>query len=530
VIDARLGEAARAEAAATEAGARIFGLAEAAGVGLSHFEYHVALPDPWAPEARPDLGEVGGWSNGVLVETKFRHFRLDRPLGSFHPGQRGKWTAHELCHQLVGFAWWPGMSRLHVATMARLAEALPVALWYFFDDAGRARCPEHAGVDAFSEPFCRACERLAGAGPADDPHGAARIDAGRAFLCREIDGALRGLAEGRVIHTPWNSIDLASDGLAWSSAHGARLQGAAFAEWMEAFRGWGSGWRRSIDELVAGIDALAGHLAGGAPPVVPLCAPAERAAADLAWRFLVIRRALATRNRKGRDFLDRVLLRLKDGEPAANVAAAYAEAPRGLPSQEVACAVGYALGPGSTLGLGFEQVAQGIESALPATVASLRRRGQLAEAQARFFAADRAVRRPLARRFAESLPGGVVEAELASLEAALADPGPAPLATLALAPDVHDATPLRLGAGVEIVETEHDVVPMLQGFDAVPGPAAALVVRGADGLPRLVPLSAWAARHCERMWAGQVAPVPPDDGGERRVLVELGAWVAARST
>ncbi len=528
MIEARLDDSARVEAAATEAGARVFALAEAAGVGRSHFEYHVVLPDPWAPEGRPDLGEIGAWNNGVLPETKFRHFRLDRPLGSFHPGQRAKWTAHELCHQLVGFAWWPGMSRLHIATMARVAEALPVALWYFFDDMGRARCPDHVAVDAFSEPFCRACERLAGAEAVDDPNAESRLDAGRAFLSREIDGALRGLGEGRVVHTPWNSIDLASDGLAWSSAHGARLQSATFAEWMEAFQGWGSGWRRSLDELVAGIDALAGHLAGGDPPVVPLCPPAARAAADLAWRFLVIRRGLAMRNKKGREFLDKLVLRLKDGEPASAVAAAYAEAPRGLPSQEVACAVGYAIGPESTLGLGFEQVAQGIESALPATVAVLRAHDQLDEAQARFFAADRAVRRPLARRFADSLPPGTPVAELANLEAALADPGPAPLDALALAPDLSEDTPLRLGTSVEIVTTEHDVVPMLQGFAPAPGPATTVVVRGADGLPRVVPLSAWAARHCERMWAGQVAPIPPDEGGERRALVELGAWVAAR--
>ncbi len=528
MIEARLDEALRSEAAATEAGTRVFALAEAAGVGLAHFEYQVQLPDPWGPEDRPDLGEMGGWTGGVLPETKFRHFRLDRPLGSLHPGQRAKWTAHELCHQLVGFAWWPGMSRLQIATMARIAEALPVALWYFFDDAGRARCPEHAAVDAFSEPFCRACERLAGAGPVDDPNAEVRVEAGKAFLSREIDGALRGLAEGRVVSTPWNSIDLASDGLAWSSAHGARLQGVAFAGWMEAFRGWGSGWRRNLDELVAGIEALAGHLAGGEPPVVALCPPADRAAADLAWRFIQVRRALAMRNKKGRDFLDGLVSRLRDGEAAAAVASAYAEAPRGLPSQEVACAVGYALGAGTTLGLGFEQVAQGIQSALPATVGALRAEDQLDEAQARFFAMDRALRRPLARRFAESLPPGTALAELACLEAALADPGPAPLASLALAPDLRDDTPLRLGPGVELVATENDVVPMLQGFGPAPGPATALVVRGVDGLPRLVPLTEWAARQCERMWSGQLGPVPPDDGGERRALVELGAWVAAR--
>ena len=42
---------------------------------------NVEPPAAFAVEGRPDLGEVQGWVDGVLPETKFRHFRLDLRLG-----------------------------------------------------------------------------------------------------------------------------------------------------------------------------------------------------------------------------------------------------------------------------------------------------------------------------------------------------------------------------------------------------------------------------------------------------------------
>ncbi len=523
-----LAEAQRDEAKATVAGERVFSLAEAAGVFFSHFEYHRPAADPWAPSDRPDLGDTGGWHAGVLPETKFRHFRLDRPVASYHPGQRAKWTAHELCHQVVGFAWWPGMSRLEVACMARLAEALPVALWYFFDDAGRARCPEHRAHDAFSEGFCRRCE--AEPGPVDDPAAESRLADGLAFVEREIDGATTSLRTGVVQPTPWCSIDLASDGLAWSAAHGERLASPAFRQWMEAFRGWGDGWRASIDDLVAVVRTLASHLARGTPPLVPVCAPAQRLRADLAWRLLALSASLPARGKRAalRPVLQRAVDQLRDGGPVGGAIAAYRDAQAdGLPPLEVALATGYRLAAGGETGpdagLALSQVGEGLWSALPLTLGRL---GDVPAAVRAFAAGDVLERRVLARRFTRSLDPGSLPWALASLESALVDPGPAPLGALSLRADVTPTTPLVMSNEAELVSAPWEVLPAFEGEPPYPAEAAYVVVRGADGEPRIFPLSPWARSQVEAMAGGPV-PVPLDDDGERAGLVDAGAWIAA---
>ena len=130
---------------------RIGILAAQSGLLLSHFETRLDLewPEEWEPHNRPDLGQPQRWKGGVLPETKYRSFSHDRIIGSFHPSHRAKWTAHELCHGLVGFAWSPNFNRFHHALAARVSEVLPVALYYFFDEAGLRRCPDHAERSAW---------------------------------------------------------------------------------------------------------------------------------------------------------------------------------------------------------------------------------------------------------------------------------------------------------------------------------------------------------------------------------------------
>lgn len=521
-----LGHEPRREASVTEAGARVFALAEAAGVFFSHFEYAVPAPGPasWAPTGRPDLGEILTWRGGVLPETKFRHFRLDRPVASYHPGQRSKWTTHELCHQLVGFAWWPGMSRLEIACMARVAEALPVALWYFFDESARPRCPAHVAHDAFSAGYCRRCEAVeAPAGPADER----LVSAGMAFLGREIDSATASLRDGTVYASPHASVDLASDGLAWASAHAERLRSPEFASWMARFRSWGDGWRASMDELVATVEALGAHLAHGGPPVLPFSPPALRVKADLGWRLISLAASLPTRGRRAgvRVAVLRLVDDLERGLAFGELVDAYRDlGVRDLPSHDEIFGVGYRVSASrGDDGLAVAQVARGVESALPLTASRL---DDLPLAVRRFVAGDRLERRPLARRFAASLLAGSPEADLARLEAALADPGPAPLGALALAPDVRDDAPLVLAPEAELVSTDWEVLPVLEGEPPYAGPSACLVVRGADGDPRVYPLSPWARGVVTEM-AGGARVVPPDEHGERARLVEAGAWVAA---
>jgi hypothetical protein len=112
------------------AAARIGRLARIEELFCFHFERRAALelPDEWiAPGCEADA-EAPGWQDGKLAERKYQSFRHDLLIGSFHPGHRGKWTTHELCHALIGSAWRPDGSALFHTCAARLAELLPVLL------------------------------------------------------------------------------------------------------------------------------------------------------------------------------------------------------------------------------------------------------------------------------------------------------------------------------------------------------------------------------------------------------------------
>ena len=114
-------------------------LAARDGLFAFHFEHrhHLELPEEWSDDDPVE------WRGGTLPERKYQSFQHELAIASFHPSHRAKWGTHELCHGLVGFAWRPDATPLFHATAARLAELLPVALWYFFDEALLTRCPDH---------------------------------------------------------------------------------------------------------------------------------------------------------------------------------------------------------------------------------------------------------------------------------------------------------------------------------------------------------------------------------------------------
>ena len=274
------------ELSRSPAAARIGELAAASGLFLSHFEqrWEPEWPEPWNPQGRPDLGERAGWVHGVLPETKFRTFQLDRLIGSLHPAHRAKWTAHELSHGLVGFAWKPGATPLWRATAARIAELLPVTLWYFLDEAGLQRCPDHAGGGPLFGTHCPACEDAARRGPvpadATDWHARAR-----AYVEAELAAVAETRRLGRPVSHRHATLVLCSDGLAYEAAHGARVESAAFHSWVERFCEEGDGWHASLDALEARVLALLDDLTGG-PAAAPWTGGRERwIAQDLGWRL-----------------------------------------------------------------------------------------------------------------------------------------------------------------------------------------------------------------------------------------------------
>ena len=174
------------------------------------------------PEERPDLAGTAYWSRGQRIEPKYAHFRYDSPLGSFHPSHRAKWTAHELCHGLVGFAWRPDKSRFFHHAAARLSEVLPVALWYFFDEVDVQRCPIHEHEGLLFGEHCPACEKAAHQ-PPRLKQDIDLIAAGKAFVQKEIDAVFQSVTSGHLVENRYATLNLARDGAAWANAHFGRL-------------------------------------------------------------------------------------------------------------------------------------------------------------------------------------------------------------------------------------------------------------------------------------------------------------------
>jgi hypothetical protein len=513
-------------------------LAARAGLGFAHFEHTVTLPEPeaWAVPGRPDLGVVGGWRGGVLPESKFRHFRLDRMVAGFHPGHRAKWSSHELLHRLVGFAWTPDASPFWLAAAARLAELLPVALWYHLDEIGLRRCSDHADGATLFDAHCAACEEAAAHGPV--PVDAARVDQtlteARAFVARERDAIARSLREGRPIPSRWFTIDLCSDGLAWAAAHGPRLASPAFATYVERFFAPGLGWHPTLDALDARVESLFEKLAAAVCAGAPAPASDDGAAdpeplrrrwiaADVAWRLLTVREDCGD---SVADELDAIVDGLAASHDVATAAAAYRDlhADFELPEPEDVFAVGYDLGGG--LGRSVRQIREGLATAVPS---ALRLLGADADAHVEAFVrGDGLERRPLGLRFARHLirahaPAAAVDA--ARLEALLthAPPQDPMVATLAGAPPRNARC--RMASGVTHLNVCHDPTALLRGrARTLRVPVELAIVRSAEGQSEAVALSEAAAADCLRMRAG---PVEPSVGAEEaEALRAAGVWCA----
>jgi len=524
------------ELARTEAAARVAAHARASDLFFSHFEHHVDLewPDAWQPDARPDLGARSGWRAGVLPEAKFLHFRLDRMIASLHPAHSPKWTAHELCHRLVGFAWRPGAPPLFVATAARLAELAPVALWYFYDEIGAARCPRHAACDPRFDHRCPACEALAERGPVPT-HIADRLrEEGDRFVAAELAAVAETRRLGRSVSHRWGTLELATDGLAWAAAHGRRVGSPAFHTWIERFVPEEAGRHATLDALTARVEAVIAALRDGAP-LAPWDADRRRwIAQDVGWRLTTIH---ADCEGEAAADLDALLDALADTLDIPSAIAGYRALAEDfeLPSPEDTFAVGYPL-PGG-LGRSARQITEGLGTACPRALTLL---GDAAEpVVAGFVATDTLRRIPLARRFAAHLAALPAEAlgpeahdvvELAELEAAVVTAPPMDPAIATLRASPAPAGPVTRAPGVAVVHTHRDWRGWLGARGTrrpkvpVPeGPLNLAIVREPDGGVALHDLDATAAA------VADTPCVPAVFQAVREALLAAGVWAPASS-
>ncbi|MFM2161764.1 MAG: hypothetical protein RLZZ383_1276 [Pseudomonadota bacterium] len=246
--------------------ARIATLAAENGLFAFHFEdrAHLDLPLDWVHGADATLAEAPTWQRGVLPESKYQSFRHDLMVASFHPGHRGKWTTHELAHLLVGYAWAPDATPWFHATAGRLAELLPVAVWYMFDEAYAARCPDHGSQGRLGRVGCDACEAAAFADPNAAPprEGVAE---GLAFMERELAAIARSRRLGRPISNDHGGIDLCGDGVDYARAHSPRLLHPGFRAAAERLLIPVPGASTSIEALEARVVDVCHALLLGAP-------------------------------------------------------------------------------------------------------------------------------------------------------------------------------------------------------------------------------------------------------------------------
>ena len=198
----------------------------------------------WRADLRGAAGAIdqehGEWIGGALVAGRYQSFCLDGAFALMNPNHSARWTAHELLHRAVGFAWAPDLSPWEQYQLSRLAELLPVAHWY--------------GLDR----FCRLDER----GPYERAQDAQRPESpltkalwldetaevlmARVTQCapmllsalEHIELELRAYDSERetlrLTPAEHDLLNSSSDALAYVAGHGARLRDADVAQLLQA--------------------------------------------------------------------------------------------------------------------------------------------------------------------------------------------------------------------------------------------------------------------------------------------------------
>lgn len=450
-------------------------LAAASGLFLRHFEHrhHLTFPPQWIPRDRPDLSGETLWKNGELKEHKFLHFRYDQPLGSFHPSHRAKWTTHELCHGLVGFAWRPDMTPFAHLLVARLAELLPVALWYFFDEVQLRRCQPHYLQGALFQEHCVYCEDLARQGPrlpeAEDE--LFRRD-GLKFIRDELAMISRSKRFGRPLPHRFATLDLNSDGMAYVAQQRLRMEDPVFRLFTELFHGPHTGMWADLEELEGRVWGLSEALSGGLP-ANPLSAGREHwIAQDIGWRLLAL-----SAHCEDPEAIDRLRTLAEDlsRSPAelAPILQGYQELHEAffIPEVDEFFAVGYPLsieGSDQVFGSDYVQLYRGVDDACPSLAKALGEEGLSEQIEA--FASwdlERPQRLPIGRRFSQFLKETAEGplAELAMYEAAIQHPDPPDPWAASLGWSFPEDELVRRSQGVEVLHLQLEISQMIEALE-----------------------------------------------------------------
>ena len=436
---------------------------------LTHFEsrFHLEQPEEWLPVDRPDLAGTAYWVRGQRVEPKYAHFRYDSPLGSFHPSHRSKWTTHELCHGLVGFAWRPNQSRFYHHAAARLSEVVPVALWYFFDEVDVNRCELHQKEGLLFGELCTACEQLSHV-LADVSPNPALNESGVQFVQREVDAVFRSIESGHMIEHRHLTLNLAKDGAAWASAHCGRLNDPLYAWFRERFLSSEQGAFSSLEALRDRVLAVTQHLAFGEALTPWVAKRSTWIAHDLADRMLTI---CAQCDGEAQDALKHLINDLANNQTDHGIEHAI----QGyealfedyyVPEPDACFGVGYKLPSG--YGHHGDTIKEGLETACPQ---STRRLGERLKTLVGQFTARRSsVRRGIAREFTDEVAGALspFERDLLKYESCMAHPKPLDFLTEHFGKTAHSKLRTFLvSLDVDCVQLEYDIHAFLNGVKSL---------------------------------------------------------------
>lgn len=468
-----------AECARSPAASRVAQLAHAAGLGLFHYEHrhHLPLPEDWLPDHADPAPPA--WGAGVLEERKYQGFRHDQALGSFHPGHRAKWTVHELCHGLVGFAYRPDATPLFHALAGRLAELVPVTLWYFLDEVYVRRCPRHHGGGALFRTHCAACEN---ASPSpEDPWAIERLTDGARYLDRELAASVRSRRTGRVWSHRYATLDLSSDGVAYAHGHGGRLASPAMRRFVEDFCLPGQGVEATLVDLEERVATTAKALVdpSAPPPDLPDGEEGWRrwVVQDVAWRLLSVRHE--TEGEAAVE-LDRLIddLAARGAVALGDLVAAYAALAEDyyIPEPDELFAVGYPLLDAHP-GWSADSLTRGLASGLPHTVRAAG--DDLPRRIEHLVTADRRdpSRTALPRRAMEAWHDEGPMGALCRYEAAVATLPPPRLEERVLGPG---QAPLVLATHARVLTNDYDALALADHFDPAAPPARQHLVLWTD--------------------------------------------------
>ena len=516
-------------------------LATASGLFLTHFEHRHHLPPPplWIPEDRPDLSGEVAWKNGVLKEHKYLHFRYDQPLGSFHPSHRAKWTAHELCHGLVGFTWRSDMTPLAHSLAARLSEVLPVALWYFFDEVQLRRCPLHYLQGALFQDHCTYCEQMAQQGPRlPEREDEEMTKAGIRFVKDELAMIAKSKRFGRPLPNRYATLDLNSDAMAYVAQNLKRMEDPTFRLFTELFHGHHTGMWSDLDELEGRVWGVTEALSGGLP-ANPL--PAGRAhwiAQDLGWRLLTI--SAQCEDKEAIDRLESLAENLaRQPENLQPVFKGYQELYDTffIPEPEMIFGVGYPLideDTGVVWGSDLTQLYHGVDSACPSLSKALGAEG-LSEQISAFAVWDleRPQRMGVGKRFAQFLTETARGplSDLATYEATLQHPEPPDPYAAAFAWHSAEGELVRRAQGVDLLSLGVEIPALIDAIEGEDEESDVperdhwiLISNQAGGIRRVVEVTEKAANALELLGEGPVERNLLNlDEDDWSILVEAGA-------